>query len=84
MNVCIITFRSVTPAQRGEGVLKRAGIPCQLQRTPRQMEEQGCGYGLKIPCHQILKAAEILRTNQIPFRKGYLVREGGRPEEMSL
>ena len=84
MNACIITFRSVTPAQRGEGVLKRVGIPCQLQRTPRHMEEQGCGYGLKIPCHQVPKAVEILRENQISFRKGYFIRDSGKPEEMTL
>ena len=26
MDSCIITFRSVTPAQRGEGLLRREGI----------------------------------------------------------
>ena len=44
MRNCIITFRSVTPAQRGEAILKREGINCTLQRTPRSMQEKGCGY----------------------------------------
>lgn len=84
MNACMITFRSVTPAQRGEGVLKRAGMLCTLQRTPRHMEEQGCGYGLKLPGSQIPEAVALLRSNQIPFRKVYLFRPGGRTEELTL
>lgn len=84
MNACIITFRSVTPAQRGESVLKRAGIQCTLQRTPRWMEEQGCGYCLKISCSRMPEAAQLLRNSQIPFRKTYLFRPGGKTEEMIL
>ena len=84
MNACIITFRSVTPAQRGEGVLKRAAMACTLQRTPRHMEEQGCGYGLKLSCHLVPEAVALLRSQQIPFRKVYLFRSGGRAEEMTL
>ena len=34
MEVCLITFRSVTPAQRGEGALRNHKIPCTLKRTP--------------------------------------------------
>ena len=44
MKKCIITFRSVTPAQRAEEVLRRAGVECSIQRTPKWMEEKGCGY----------------------------------------
>ena len=84
MNECIITFRSVTPAQRGERVLKGVGIQCRLQRTPRQMEEQGCGYCLKLACSRAPEAAALLRAQQIPYRRAYLFRPGGRPEEMTL
>ena len=84
MNDCLITFRSVTPAQRGERVLKGAGIHCRLQRTPRAMEEQGCGYCLKLPCGAVPEAAAILRRQQIPYRRVYLYRAGGTPEEMRL
>ena len=48
MSYYFITFRSVTHAQRGEKVLQKEGLRCTLQRTPRWMEEQGCGYALKI------------------------------------
>ena len=41
MDTCLITFRSVTPAQRGENLLRREGITCSLQRTPKVLAEQG-------------------------------------------
>ena len=84
MKQCMITFRSVTPAQRGEGALKRAGIDCTLQRTPRWMEEQGCGYCLKVACAHTPRAVGILQAGQIPFRKVYLYRKEGQLEEMHL
>ena len=80
----LITFRSVTPAQRGEGLLKRAGLECRLQRTPRWMEEKGCGYSLVINQKNAEKAAQLLRRNQIPFGKIYLRQDDGSVEEMAL
>ena len=35
MEICYITFRSVTYAQRGERVLSGSGIGSTLQRTPK-------------------------------------------------
>ena len=48
MRVYFITVRSVTFGQRAEKVLRKGGIFCSLQRTPRWMEEQGCGYCLRL------------------------------------
>ena len=84
MKFCVITFRSVTPAQRGENLLKRAGLECGLQRTPRWMEEQGCGYSLRLRCSQVQQAVELLREQDVPYRKVYLTRESGKMEEMHL
>ena len=84
MKSCMITFRSVTPAQRGEGLLRRAGLDCSIQRTPRWMEEQGCGYSLRIRCQDVMPALEILRANDVSFRKVYLKRENGKMEELAL
>ena len=82
MKFCMITFRSVTPAQRGEGLLRRAGFECSIQRTPRWMEEQGCGYSLRIRCQDAVRCAELLRAGEVPFRKVYLRRESGSVEEL--
>ena len=84
MKYCYITFRSVTPAQRGEGILRRAGVDCTVQRTPRWMEEQGCGYSLRIRHAQAERCVALLRTEGVPFRKLYLLRENGKAEELEL
>jgi len=84
MKHCMITFRSVTPAQRGEGIVKRAGFDCSIQRTPRWMEEQGCGYSLRLRCMDVMPALELLRGADVPFRKVYLRRENGKIEELAL
>ena len=76
MDTCLITFRSVTPAQRGEGFLQREGIPCSLQRTPRVLAEQGCGYSLRMHCVNLQKASELLRHKGIAYRKIYRLRDG--------
>lgn len=84
MRSYFITFRSVTFAQRGESVLRRAGIDCTLQRTPRWMEERGCGYCLRVHDRDALKAVEQLRTKQVDFRKVYLQMGSGTVEELTL
>lgn len=84
MSVYFITFRSVTLAQRGEGVLRRGGIRCSLQRTPRWMEEQGCGYCLRLRVEEINSSVALLRSNQILFRKVYIQRPEGDVEEVAV
>ncbi len=84
MRNCIITFRSVTPAQRAEEILRRAGVECTLQRTPKWMEERGCGYSLRLSCRDLMAAAALLRQSGVQFRKAYSLGENGTPEELRL
>ena len=84
MKYCLITFRSVTPAQRGEHVLRRAGIDCTMSRTPKKMEELGCGYSLRLRPVDGAGAVSILRQQQISYRKVYLLDDSGRMEEMDI
>ncbi len=84
MKNCMITFRSVTPAQRAENALRRAGVECVLQRTPKWMEEKGCGYSLKLDRQNIMVAAALLRQGGIPYRKVYAIDDNGSPEELRL
>ena len=84
MNFSFITFRSVTVAQRGEEALRRIGIDCTLQRTPRWMQERGCGYCLRLRERDARAAAAQLRLNQIPISKIYRQDDGGRVEETAL
>lgn len=84
MHDCMITFRSVMPAQRAEGLLQRAGIGCSVRRTPKWMERQGCGYSLQLGCGYMAKAVEMMQRNGVSYRKLYRQREGSKPEEMEL
>ena len=84
MKRAIITFRSITPAQRAESALLREGFSCRIQRTPRWMEELGCGYSVALELRELDTCVQILRRLQIPFKKLYLLRDNGAAEELSL
>lgn len=81
MKIYYITFRSVTYAQRGERALQRGGIRCTLLRTPRWMEEQGCGYCLRLRTREIAAAAALLARAQVSWRKVYVQNKDGQLEE---
>lgn len=84
MRTYFITFRSVTYAQHGERLLSRKGIRCTLQRTPRWMEEQGCGYSLRVQTGDIATAVALLRENNLPLRKVYAQNRDQNLEELVL
>ena len=81
MKFYYITFRSVTFAQQGERVLQKKGIRCTLLRTPKWMEQQGCGYCLRLWTEDIRPALQALRTAQVPLRKAYRQGRDGQLEE---
>ena len=80
----LITFRSVTFAQKGERVLKNGGISCQLQRTPKLLSERGCGYCLRMQMKDAMTATELLQEKGIAYGKIYALTEGGIPQERVL
>ena len=82
MGYAYITFRSVTHAQRGEGILSGAGIRCAMQRTPQWMEEQGCGYCLRLRRQELSRARELMMKNGVRFRKIYGVDDRGELVEV--
>lgn len=84
MNSYFITFRSVTLAQRGERSLRRGGMECVLQRTPRWMEERGCGYCLRVRPADAGKAVARLRGEGVGFSKVFAVNEKGSAEEVTV
>ncbi len=84
MKFYYITFRSVTFAQQGEKLLKEQGIRCTLQRTPRWMEAQGCGYCLRVWSEKIDPVVAHLRRSHISMRRVYLQRSDGLLEELEI
>jgi len=84
MQFYFVTFRSVTFAQRAEKLLNQRGFRVNLMRTPRWMEEQGCGYALKLWTGDILTVVNLLRESRIQLRKVYVQWEEGAMEEVKL
>lgn len=83
MDYCMITFRSVTSAQRAENLLRKEGIACILQRTPRVLADQGCGYSIRLKYGYLHRATELLRQKGVAYRKAYTMEEGS-PREVSM
>lgn len=72
----MITFRSVTYAQRGQKLLGRGTVV----RTPRRLEQEGCGYGLKLRAEAPGPLTEALDAGGIPWKKLWLLEETGEVE----
>ena len=82
MKTFFLTFRSITQAQRAERAYERAGMACILRRTPRWMEERGCGYGVEVKCPDLKTGLAVLRREKLSFRKSYLLHPDGAVEEL--
>lgn len=70
-----ITFRSITPAQRAQRVLRSGGIEASLRRMPREFSKNGCGYGLFLAAEKTPRALRLLREAGIAPQA---IRDDGR------
>ena len=70
MSQICVTFRSITAAQNAARALERAGIPSQVLRTPRALQEQGCGYCVRAPAEPDA-IRQLLTAALIAFRRLY-------------
>ena len=82
MKQSYITFRSVTFAQKAERILKKAGMDCTMQRTPKELSQRGCGYCLGMRPGQIIRAAQLLDAEKVDYGKLYAVSLDGGYEEI--
>ncbi len=79
-----ITFRSITYAQKGERLLKRAGVDCLLRRTPKALSNKECGYCLQIRPVHFDWAMELLEGDITPYGKVYGIDHTGNFEELTV
>ena len=84
MKFCYITFRSVTFAQSAQRALRKAGIETTLKRTPKNLEQRGCGYCLQLRQWEAAAAVQLLRNQGGEFGKVYAIGPDGSTEEMAL
>ena len=84
MYECYFTFRSITGAQRGQRALTREKLRCSLQRTPKIISVNGCGYALKVRAGDELPAAEALRIWNVDYKKIFRFLSDGAVEELKI
>ncbi len=84
MFIYAFTFRSFTAAQSGRNVLQQLGIAVQLQRAPKQLTEQGCGYVLRVTAADGAHAAGALRVYSAAFVQIYRCFPNGVCQEAEL
>lgn len=77
----IITFRSITFAQKAQRLLRGELMDATLQRTPAGLSERGCSYCLAIRERDIAAAMEVLRRNHLLMGKIFTRNEEGQWEE---
>lgn len=78
-----LIFRSVTGGQRAKAALDRSGIASRLQRSPRQIAENGCAYALTVSGRDLDVTRQLLRRERIAPSSVYIRRTDGSFERGS-
>ncbi|MBE6947512.1 MAG: DUF3343 domain-containing protein [Ruminococcaceae bacterium] len=76
----LITFRTITFAQRAERILQEGGINTRLHRTPKSLSQRGCGYCLSLREADVPVAIELLHLRQLRYEKIYVSSANGWEE----
>lgn len=60
MKEFFFTFRSILPAQQARNKLQSNGIACRLTRTPMKLQDNGCGYSVRVDSKDYARARRLL------------------------
>lgn len=77
------TFRSVTTAMRGSRILEAMGISSLTVRTPKQLQQQGCGYSLRVRGDAAARAKQALQQAEVQYSRIYRKDESGQWQEVT-
>ena len=78
----LIICRSLTYAQRTAQVLERVGISAYVQRAPKTVSKEGCGYCVRIPERRLTDALTILRREGMSPKQVFLQTAEGEYSEV--
>lgn len=78
----LIICRSLTYAQRTAQVLERVGISGSVQRAPRIISKEGCGYCVRIAERWLTDALTVLRREGMVPRQVFLQTAEGEYSEV--
>ncbi len=76
MSMLFFTYQARTRARMGAEILRQAGIPVRLDRTPSSLAKNGCGYGLWVPEEHGGPASALLQEKGGGFVRSYRFRDG--------
>lgn len=65
--MCVISFKTLTAAQRAKGVLSTHGIYAVVGSLDPNLTKRGCSYALSIPSDLCGKAVKILDSRNIAY-----------------
>jgi len=80
LNNYYITFRSITGAQKAVKILERSGISISMQRTPKNMVTEGCGYAVKVKEDKAAAAVRLLKSSGVNYGKLFIATDSGYRE----
>ena len=83
-NLWIVTFQSITYAQKAQRALKEQYIDSGLQRTPIGLSSRGCSYCLQLREKHIMDAVALLQEKGLLAGKVFARKRDGRWEERAL
>ena len=78
----LIVFRTLMHAQRGARALSGEGVPVNVVKAPRDADENGCAYAVRMSEKYVDRARLLLREKDLPFGKIYHSGEDGRYREI--
>ena len=59
----LLSYRSLTYAQRASRILERAGLTGTVTRMPKSISEKGCGYALIVRPRDLDRILSLLKNN---------------------
>ena len=80
----LLTYRSLTYAQRTSRLLERAGTGVSIVRTPQEISTEGCGYALKIKERDLERALAVLKASDAYPKRIFRSCPDGRYEAVSV
>lgn len=79
-----IMCRSLTYAQKSARLLEKNGINVGIRRAPQELSGAGCSYSVSVRENKIVRAVEILRSENLLQGRIYELTPDGGTREVLL
>lgn len=78
----LFTFHALTAAQSAKALLREGNVFSVLERAPKRLSGQGCGYVLRVSSGDGMRALRLLRAGGAGFGHLYRLFRSGQLEEV--